>query len=123
MALKFIGNSFWNSLAYISQIIPPKKISRSAKSQKKADKLANKLTLYQIYSCPYCVRVRRTIYHLNLAIELKNVKTCEKSKDELTTEGGKFQVPCLKVDNNTWIYESKEIIRYLNDNFKGNIKI
>jgi glutathione S-transferase len=53
----------------------------------------------------------------NLKIKTVNAKTCETSKQELETGGGKLKVPCLRIENNkgevNWMYESSDIINYL----------
>ena len=55
----------------------------------------------------------------NVNIHLVDAKQ-ESNKQELVSEGGKLQVPCLKINNNgkvEWLYESKAIMNYLNSEF------
>ena len=71
-------------------------------------------------ACPFCVKVRREIKRLGLNIPRTDVKKQANDMAELINEGGKFQVPCLRIDhaqNTTWLYESDEIIKYLRESF------
>ena len=82
----------------------------------KIDEITKNLNLYEMQACPYCVKVRREIKRLSLNIKRMNVKEHPDNKEKLITNGGKFQVPCLYIqDNNneTWLYESEDIINYL----------
>jgi len=53
--------------------------------------------------------------------ELKK-QTEELPEEELTKEGGKYKVPCLRIENDTgdikWLYESNSIISYLKTDLK-----
>lgn len=77
------------------------------------------LALYQYPACPFCVKVRRSMKRNNLKIKTVNAKTCDTSKKELEQGGGKLKVPCLRIEqengNVSWMYESSDIINYLND--------
>lgn len=42
--------------------------------------------------------------------------------DELIERGGKDQVPCLIVKGEIIIYETKEIIKYLNEHPEGDVE-
>jgi glutaredoxin len=73
----------------------------------------------KFYACPFCVKARRTIKRLNLQIETRNAQEGEYRK-ELEINGGKILVPCLKVEyagEVSWIYESNDIIKYLEERF------
>ena len=91
-------------------IFTPKSIKRDAELQAKIDQQTAGLSLYQYPACPFCVKVRR-------AMKTVNAKTCEDSKKELESGGGKLKVPCLRIENNkgevNWMYESSDIITYL----------
>ena len=65
------------------------------------------------------MKARRTIKRLNLQIETRNAQEGEYRK-ELEINGGKILVPCLKVEyagEVSWIYESNDIIKYLEERF------
>lgn len=78
------------------------------------------IKLYQFDSCPYCHRVRQTIKNLNLKIgtdiELVEASRGTAGRDEVVKLGGISQVPFL-VDGNIRMYESSDIIQYLNKKF------
>jgi len=100
-------------------IFAPKKRQRSLDVQQQVDKKAQSLSLYQYNACPFCVKVRREMRRQNLNINLVDAKQ-DNNKQELISEGGKLQVPCLKISNNgkvEWLYESKAIMNYLNSEF------
>jgi glutaredoxin len=100
-------------------IFAPKKRQRSLDDQQQVDKKAQSLSLYQYNACPFCVKVRREMRRQNLNINLVDAKQ-DNNKQELISEGGKLQVPCLKISNNgkvEWLYESKAIMNYLNSEF------
>ena len=100
-------------------IFAPKKRQRSLDDQQQVDKKAQSLSLYQNNACPFCVKVRREMRRQNLNINLVDAKQ-DNNKQELISEGGKLQVPCLKISNNgkvEWLYESKAIMNYLNSEF------
>lgn len=95
-------------------------IQRSAEQQARADAKAKSLKLYQLYACPFCVKTRRTIRRLNITIETLDVSEGSPYRTQLEQGGGKFQVPCLLIEKpgeTTWMYESAEIIDYLNKEF------
>lgn len=98
-------------------IFTPKGVKRSPELQTKIDQETAAFTLYQYPACPFCVKVRRAMKRNSLKIKTVNAKTCETSKKELETEGGKLKVPCLRIEDNaggvTWMYESADIINFL----------
>ena len=74
------------------------------------------LSLYYTRSCPFCVRVLFTLKDLKTSVELKNLSGNRDLRSELIKNGGKSQVPCLKItagNKDEWLYESADIIRYL----------
>ena len=53
---------------------------------------------------------------MNVAVELRNLTGNRALRSELIANGGKSQVPCLKItesNKDEWLYESADIIRYL----------
>lgn len=73
--------------------------------------------LYHLRHCPYCKRTIEVMQGKNLNIELRDIDKVSAFNDELIQQGGKRQVPCLKITENghdTWMYESADIIKYLN---------
>jgi glutaredoxin len=80
-----------------------------------------KLALYVFRMCPYCLKTYCVIRRLGLNIELRNTRKEPKWEQELIREGGKYQVPCLRIINDNdsieWLYESNDINRYLVERF------
>lgn len=59
---------------------------------------------------------------LNVDIEIKEIKEIKKTvyRDELITQGGRIMVPCLRIEEGgevKWLYESTDIIQFLNTRF------
>lgn len=81
------------------------------------DKATENLALYQFPSCPFCVKVRWAFRSMGADIELRNAKGDEKFKNELTSQGGKYKAPCLRIGHqdqgDQWLYESSDIIEYV----------
>lgn len=75
------------------------------------------LALYYYDSCPYCAKTKKAISRLGLKITMKNIQQNKQDRIELLQQGGKMQVPCLRIDNSKgktqWLYESDDIIAYL----------
>lgn len=94
--------------------IPPEK-------RAELDQTTASMKLYHFKQCPFCVKTRRTIHRLGLNIETRDARNDPKWNQELTREGGKYQVPCLRVLNDDgsveWLYESDTINNYLDRRF------
>jgi len=77
------------------------------------------LALYQTRFCPYCFVVRQAIDKMALDIELRDIGSNQEFRQKLMAGGGKTQVPCLRIqhsdDDVEWMYESRDIIEYLQD--------
>lgn len=97
-------------------IFSPTQIKRDEQTQKKLDEKCQDFILYQFYACPFCIKARRNIKRLNLNIKKRSVSEGSPYREELLEQGGKVQVPCLKItkDNEVqWLYESDAIITFL----------
>jgi len=94
---------------------------RSEEEQKSMDAKTSKLALYQFYACPFCIITRRTMRRLGLNIELRDAQNDPQWEQELIEQGGKRQVPCLRISNQDgkveWLYESKDIKHYLEQQY------
>jgi glutaredoxin len=118
--LKIVREGLGRIIVFFNFLTKPKQIIRTDVEQKLADKEAESLSLYQYYACPFCIRTRRAIHRLNIKIELRDAQNDSKYRQELLAEGGKIQVPCLRIEENgeiLWMYESDNIISYLNYRF------
>ena len=74
------------------------------------------LSLYYTRTCPFCIRVLLALKGLNVNVELRNLSGNRELRSELIANGGKSQVPCLKItegNKDRWLYESADIIRFL----------
>lgn len=75
------------------------------------------LSLYHYVGCPYCAAVKVFIDQIDLDIGQKEILINSVYRNELLQEGGKKQVPCLRIDTlqgeTSWLYESQHIIEYL----------
>lgn len=76
------------------------------------------LELYDFEACPYCRKVREVLSELDLDYRVRPVAQGSARRADLVRRGGKMQVPYL-VDPNTGteLYESDDIIRYLNTTY------
>lgn len=99
----------------------PKGITRHDIAQQQVDSQTKNLVLYQFKTCPFCIKVRRSIKRLSLNIEIRDAQRNLVHRTELLEGGGQIKVPCLKIvdhqGNVTWLYESQHIINYLQSNF------
>ena len=97
-------------------IFSPTQIKRDEQTQKKIDEKCQDFILYQFYACPFCIKARRNIKRLNLNIKKRSVSEGSPYREELLEQGGKVQVPCLKIQKGNevqWLYESDAIIKFL----------
>ena len=110
-------------IIFIDWLTRPKPLQRSPEEQAKVDEQTAKMALYQFQQCPFCVKTRRQIRRLNLNIETRDARNDPKWNSELIEQGGKYQVPCLKIvtDDGSveWMYESSEINAYLEKRFSA----
>ncbi len=112
IARKIIGSVILS----VDKITSPKPLSRSAEQQAILDSKTSKLALYEMLACPFCVKVRREVKRLGLNIHRYDVKKNEIDMQALINGGGKFQVPCLRIEHDDkvdWLYESEDINNYL----------
>lgn len=108
-------------ILFIDWITTPRSMQRSPEAQQSVDEQTRRLALYHYRACPFCIKVRRQIKRLGLNIELRNAQHNPAWRDELRNEGGKVQVPCLRIQHENgqveWMYESDTINRYLHERF------
>lgn len=117
--IKGLREGLGRMVVFANFISRPKPIQRSKEDQSKVDQEVGALALYQFYACPFCVKTRRAIHQLNLPIALRDAQSGA-FRDELEREGGRVKVPCLRIEeaqSTRWLYESNDIIAYLNRRF------
>lgn len=103
------------------KISMPKGVVRPAEVQQKIDQQCQTMVLYQFQTCPFCMKVRRTLRALSLNIDLRDAQRDAQHRAELMAGGGQVQVPCLRIVDTQgkahWVYESALIIQYLRQRF------
>ena len=111
-------------ILFIDLLYRPKGTKRSPQEQVIVDEKASRLSLYQYTACPFCVKVRWAMRRHSIDLEERNPKENPIFGEELSSGGGLLQVPCLRIDNaqgdSKWLYESSEIITYLEQYFNLN---
>jgi len=118
--LRLLREGSGRVLILIDWLFKPSVVKRNDEEQAKVDQETKILKLYQFYACPFCVKTRRAIKRLNLKVETRDAQTAGNFRKELEISGGKIKVPCLKLEGAgeaTWIYESNDIIKYLDERF------
>jgi glutaredoxin len=110
-------------IIFVDWITRPAPVQRSVEKQQEIDKQTERMALYQFHQCPFCVKTRRQIRRLALNIETRDARNNPQWNQELITEGGKYQVPCLKITADDgaveWMYESSTINQYLAEKFSA----
>ena len=71
------------------------------------------LLLYKFDTCPYCVRVFKTLNTLGLEVPMKDTRNDPEARQGLYSETGRTQVPCLFIDG-VPLFESADIVDWLN---------
>jgi len=108
-------------LLFMDWLTTPKGIERQTGDQQRIDEKTKNLVMYQFLTCPFCIKTRRAIKRLSLNIEKRDALKHKHSRTELLEGGGQIKVPCLQITdaegNVEWMYESDEIIRYLQESF------
>jgi len=81
------------------------------------------LHLYYKPTCPFSKQVLAVSEQIGVPLNLLDVGADEKLREELINKGGKKQVPFLVDDERgAMIYESGDIIEYLNEHYsQGNV--
>ncbi len=108
-------------ILFLDAVFSPTGIKRPAEQQASIDTQTAQLTLYQYLACPFCVKVRRAMKRQSLNIETRDAKRNDQFREELVQGGGKLKVPCLRIEDEggdiRWIYDSSNIISYLEQSF------
>lgn len=108
-------------IQFLDWVTSPRKPEHTAEKQAELDAQTANMAIYQYAACPFCVITRRALKRLGLNIELRDAKNDPQYHLELEQQGGKQQVPCLRIEEQgtvTWMYESSDIIDYLSQRFK-----
>jgi glutaredoxin len=104
-----------------AKLAMPKGVVRSAEARQQVERECAKMALYHFKTCPFCIKVRHEMGRLSLPIELRDAQHEAEHREALLQGGGKVQTPCLRIIGNDgqvqWMYESGDIIRYLQQRF------
>ncbi|AMA46766.1 glutaredoxin family protein [Pseudomonas alabamensis] len=122
MIVKALRVGLGQLIVFGEWISRPAKRKRNPAAQAQVDQAARQLSLYQFHACPFCVKTRRTLHRLNVPVALRDAKHDPVHRQALLEGGGRVKVPCLRIDEGdktTWMYESKDIIAYLDGRFAG----
>jgi len=126
LLLKIFREGVGGLMAFISYLTRPRKIKRGAEAQLKVDNQVKSMSVYQYFACPFCIKTRRTIHRLNIPLEYRDAQVRgSEHRNTLEQEGGRIKVPCLRIDKgdqSTWLYETNDIIAYLNQQFDPTFK-
>lgn len=119
--MKIIHFILGRIILFFDWLSTPKGIQRTPEQQSKVEQETKSLTLYQYKACPFCVKVRRSMKRMSLPVDMRDPKRSIDATQELISGAGKLKVPCLKIMNDDgkaqWMFESKEIIKYLEQRF------
>lgn len=104
-----------------ARLATPKGMVRSAEAQQQVDAECSKLALYHFKTCPFCIKVRHEMARLSLPVTLRDAQHDPEHRAALLQGGGKVQTPCLRITDAEgqvqWMYESNDIIKYLQQRF------
>ena len=110
-------------IIFVDWVTRPAMPAMSAERRVELDTTTSNFKLYQFKQCPFCVKTRRTIRRLGLNIETRDARNDPQWNSELVNQGGRYQVPCLRVAKDDgsieWMYGSKNIIGFLDQSFAG----
>lgn len=118
--IKLIRNILGLFIVIIDFLTRSGKLKRSAQQQAQVEADLADMSLYQFFSCPFCIKTRRALHKLNLPMQTRNASVGSKFREELLTGGGAVKVPCLRIEQDgktQWMYESSEIIGFLEQRF------
>lgn len=117
MLIKILRNALGTVIVFADWVSRPKPVQRSPADQSRVQSAMKGLSLYQFRACPFCIKTRRAIHSLGVDIELRDINKDIKHREALQQGAGQVKVPCLRIEDNNgvrWMYESNEIITYLN---------
>lgn len=120
MLVKALRNGLGMILVFANWLTLPRPLKRAAAEQQAIKEQAQRLRLYQFRACPFCIKVRRHMHRLNVPVQTVEASRGTAARTELEEQGGKSQVPCLRIETEQgvqWLYESSAINDYLSEHF------
>ncbi len=124
MIVKAVREGLGRVIVLVNYLTRPTQIERPVRIQQEINASAEGLSLYQFYACPFCVKTRRAIHRLNVPVSYIDAQSNHQNREDLLNGGGAIKVPCLRIEEDdkiTWMYESSEIISYLNDRYDDTV--
>ncbi len=118
LILKAVRNGLGLIIVFFDWVSRPKPSQRSEEEQARAQSAMQGLSLYQFFACPFCTKTRRAIHKLNVNVEARDINKSREFREQLEQGGGRVKVPCLRIEEQgevRWMYESNDIISYLED--------
>ena len=118
--LRFVRAILGRIIIFFDWLTRGRKKKRSAEEIASLTEATQHMSIYQFYTCPFCVKTRRALHQLNLPIELRDARSEGEHRTALLEGGGRVKVPCLRIeseDGTEWMYESNNIIAYLREQF------
>jgi len=80
------------------------------------------LILYHFVGCPFCSIVRAPIDRLGIDVELRDIFSNPRDRDDLIKARGRATVPVLRITSpggeDKWMPESRDIVEYLEARFQ-----
>jgi glutaredoxin len=122
MLVKLVREGLGRTVALVDRLTRPTPMERAPEAQAEVEQAVACMAVYQYFACPFCIKTRRALHRLNLPIELRDAQNDPEHRAALAREGGRIQVPCLRIDGDEgsrWMYESGDIIAYLERRFGG----
>lgn len=116
MLLKALRKGIGSIVVLIDKVTRTTPIVRTPEDQAKVQATLEGLSLYQLFSCPFCIKTRRAMHRLNIDIKVNDIGQNMEHRNALKEGGGRTMVPCLRIDENNqtrWLYESDDIIAFL----------
>lgn len=76
------------------------------------------MRLYHRWKCPWCAAARQGIENVGVEVELIEVPYPREDRNEVEAISGQRKVPVL-VDGGTVVVDSRQIVRYLYEQYGG----
>jgi glutaredoxin len=122
--INVVRNLLGGIIAFFDIITRGRKLKRSPEEQERVEQALQSISLYQFFACPFCIKTRRAMHKMNLPMTKRSVSKGSMYRDEMLAKAGKIQTPCLRIDSpegitedTIWMYDSSEIIQYLEKRF------